>query len=104
MARPVKDQECIFCEETPCQCNKKKTRKPRKTKAKTDHEPEPETPAQRFIPQARERDLTMEAAIRACGPILSKSDRLVFKAIFEPHLSDGVERRLEEWKERNGLT
>lgn len=100
MSRVVKDQECIFCGDTPCSCGGKKkakrTRNPRQAS-----EPKPE--AQKYIPKERERDFTMEAAIRALGPILSRSDQLTYRRILRYHLSDGVEQRLRAWRKNHGM-
>ena len=100
MARIVKDQECIFCGDTPCSCGGKKPAKRTKKKRPAD-EPKPE--ASKLIPQERQRDFTMEAAIRAVGPLLSRSDRAFYKRILGYHYSDGVERRLKIWRETHGV-
>lgn len=101
MARTVRDQECVFCGESPCNCDPKKVRKT--TKKKASRESEPKTSAPKFATTRRERDFTMEAAIRAVGPLLSRQDRLVHKQILGSHLGDGVERRLKDWREKNDI-
>lgn len=101
MPRVVKDQECIFCGDTPCSCDDRKKSPKRTKKPRRVDEPEPEAP--KLVPKERERDLTMEAAIRALGPILSRHDKLTYRRILGFNLSQGIDRRLKDWRESHGM-
>lgn len=89
MAKSKATGFCIFCGEEPCGCDPKKTKK----------KPTPREPTD-FKTVEVERDLTMEAAIRALEPLLASSERQVYSRVLRPPLSGDLERRILDWRHR----
>lgn len=128
MTRENRVVECLFCGHAPCTCNTKSSllRPPKVTQAlspdrksrfvKSDVEPTPIAPPEPVKPQPlqtrftpadelgkSQSELALETAIRNLSPILSAQEKLKYQAIVQPLMKAPVERRLIDWRERNGI-
>lgn len=121
MPRKNKIQPCIFCGQAPCGCGSKAEKKlvtkkkPKSNKAPvtpiTDEtstwEPPKEEAVNRFKNIEEEKiktedDLIFEEAIRNLEPILTYKDKKKYEHILNPPIPAAVERKLIDWRERNG--
>lgn len=122
MPRTNKVEQCIFCAQTPCACNKAGKRES-KPKTSTKHEtpakgtrfksrvaskpsvtvvtsdPQPTT---RFsVEEESQEELELKIAVRNLEPILSEGSKKTYRHLLDSK-SGGVERRLHDWREQHG--
>jgi hypothetical protein len=123
MARVDKVQPCIFCGGVPCECPGTKAPARKKLAPKTERLAESVPPVQspegddswlptetvsRFkktedsTPGLTEDDLILRDALRALEPILSANDKRKYHDVIHPQLRTETERKLVEWRQRNG--
>lgn len=116
MSKVNKNEPCFFCGTAPCSCASTAPDKSRKSKvvqkassakANTDNflsgKSIPEARKVFKVPAStRERDLSLESALRALLPILASRDKKRVKKELNRELPHELDKRLSEWRIRHG--
>lgn len=120
-------EPCLFCGTTPCSCDggtgskkKRSTGTPRSSQKKStsptsdsptpdsSSEPiaydEPKAKLSPFKVQKRERDLSLDSALRCVREIVCPEDQRKIDEELRQPIPPDLGRRLAEWKARNGKT
>jgi hypothetical protein len=110
MAKKNKYESCMFCGDSPCSCNKAEV-KPKPIAARSVKKESLDFTQVKVAPKpskfkapeaiAVERDLSLESALSALLPILSKADRHKVEAQLAHPVPPVTDRAIHDWRARN---